>query len=157
MTEQATPLPAGLRDRFEAGMKIRFAEENSSYQVQAVSESGRYLICTKPFNLRRTVLYTIVDLELGIRGTDNYIFTHGYRTREECEEAAGLLETDKHCEVSYRNWVWIRLSDKQPDPRVAKLVAAMRATVAHAPSRNYNDHEPRTQEEVAAWAHRGPE
>ncbi|WP_148289423.1 hypothetical protein [Fibrella aestuarina] len=31
--------------------------------------ADRFLICTKPFNPRRTVLYTIVDLKKGIHGT----------------------------------------------------------------------------------------
>jgi hypothetical protein len=41
--------------------------EKRSYKIQA--RSDRYLVCTKPFNLRKTVIYTIVDLDQYIRGT----------------------------------------------------------------------------------------
>jgi hypothetical protein len=32
---------------------------------------------TKPFNAQKTVLYTIIDWELGIRGPSNLIFNIG--------------------------------------------------------------------------------
>ncbi|MCT7371886.1 hypothetical protein [Mycolicibacterium llatzerense] len=170
--------------RFETGMKIRFGEEKSAYTVQAIAGDGRYLVCTKPFNLRKTVLYTVVDLAKGIRGTDNRVFDMGYKTPEECHDAAAAFAaTDTYAalraagehidptnpawlanhpelvnrngfahpegtQVSYRNWVWLRLADNQPDPRVADLVPALRALLAQAPERNYNDHNPRTTDEL---------
>lgn len=42
------------------GDKVRFAEEKQAYTIQARSE--RYLICSKPFNPKHTVLYCVVDL-----------------------------------------------------------------------------------------------
>lgn len=54
------------------------------WTVQA--RDDRYIILTKPFNLRRTVLYTVIDLELGIRGRDDY-HGLGYETLEQCERA----------------------------------------------------------------------
>jgi len=52
--------------------KIYFAGERIGYTIKACNE--RYLICTKPYNPKRTVLYTIVDLKEEIRGTNNLVF-----------------------------------------------------------------------------------
>ena len=57
------------------GTYIWFKGERQKYTVQVSSE--RYLICTKPFNAKNTVLYTIVDLKEGVRGADNLIFSMG--------------------------------------------------------------------------------
>jgi hypothetical protein len=63
---------------YKVGDLIRFPEERRPYRVKA--RSDRYLICTKPFNVRKTVIYTIVDFERGVRGPDNMIFGMGYET-----------------------------------------------------------------------------
>lgn len=55
-----------------AGDRIRFAEEKQRYTVRAVSADGRWVICTKPFNPHRTVIYTVIDFDSGVRGPDNY-------------------------------------------------------------------------------------
>lgn len=174
--------------RFEPGMRIRFANERQAYTVQAVSASGRYVVCTRPFNLQRTVFYTVMDLAKGIRGADNRVFSPGYETIEDCQDVASAFEAtdiytrfrmagrapdrnDEHwltqhpelvgkdgiaypcdTEVSYRNWVWIRLADNQPDARVARWVPALRTLVAGAPSRAMNDQEPRTAAEWRSWS-----
>jgi hypothetical protein len=67
---------------WNVGDKIRFRGEKQRYTVQAVSE--RFAVLTKPFNPRRTVLYTIVDFEKQIRGTENLIFCMGFETSELC-------------------------------------------------------------------------
>ena len=72
-------------------MKIWFAEEKLPYTVQARNE--RFLVCTKPFNLKHTVLYTIVDLKYEIRGTEDLIFCMGYETKNRCEEALKRLDS----------------------------------------------------------------
>jgi hypothetical protein len=61
---------------YKIGDKIKFKREKQRYTIQATD--GRYLICTKPFNAKKTVIYTIVDLKEKIRGTDNLVFGHGY-------------------------------------------------------------------------------
>lgn len=48
----------------KVGDKIKFKSEKQRYIVKA--KDNRYLICTKPFNLQKTVLYTIVDLDIEI-------------------------------------------------------------------------------------------
>jgi hypothetical protein len=85
-------IPAEL-DIYRVGDRLRFAEERRPYTVQAVSASGRYLVCTKPFAARRTVLYTVVDLVDRVRGVDNSIGNSlGYETRADCERAAALFD-----------------------------------------------------------------
>lgn len=54
------------------GTKIRMDGERQRYIVQAAND--RFAIMTKPFNARRTYLYTITDLERGVRGPCNLIF-----------------------------------------------------------------------------------
>ena len=66
------------------GSHIWFTGEKQCYTVMV--RSTNYLICTKPFNPRKTVLYTIVDIAQGIRGTEDLIFCFGAETREACEE-----------------------------------------------------------------------
>lgn len=70
---------------FKVGDKIRFAEEKKPYTIRACDD--RFLVCTKPYNFRpKTMLYTIVDLVEGIRGTDGYsIGCYDYYKTEDCE------------------------------------------------------------------------
>ena len=98
------PLNVGLG----AGCRLTFVEEKHPYKVRAAGE--RYLVCTKPFNLRRTVLYTVVDLVERVRGTENLVFGSGAETDEQCAEMLRRLEgkcadTGFTTEVSHRNRV----------------------------------------------------
>lgn len=86
------------------GDKVWFQGERQGYTVKA--RSDRYLICTKPFNPRHTVLYSIVDTELGIRGTDNLVFSFGYETDDACESNLRRLVAGQ-MEVSHRNHVYL--------------------------------------------------
>lgn len=87
--------------------KIWFVEEKLAYRVRA--QNSRFLVCTKPFNLKHTVLYTIVDLEKNIRGTENLIFCMGFETDQDCEAALSRLESGES-EISYRNRIPLRIS-----------------------------------------------
>jgi hypothetical protein len=91
------------------GDKVRFVEERQAYTIQA--RSKRYLVCTKPFNPKRTVLYTVVDLEKAIRGTENLIFGAGAETVELCEEMIARLEghTEWRTEISHRNFIPLKV------------------------------------------------
>jgi len=71
------------------GRRVKFAEEKRPYVVQACD--SRYAVCTKPFNPRRTVLYTVIDLEENVRGTENLIFGMGAETKEQCEDMLDRL------------------------------------------------------------------
>lgn len=75
---------------YPVGTKIKFAEEKQRYTVQASGE--RYMVCSKPFNARKTVLYTVVDVEDQVRGTENLVFGAGAETQEQCEQILARLE-----------------------------------------------------------------
>ena len=98
----------------KVGDFLTFEEERLKYEVQA--RSARYLVCTKPFNPKRTVLYTVVDLADGVRGTENLVFGAGAETREQCEEMIARLEgrgqTEFATEVSYRNRIPLRVKTR---------------------------------------------
>lgn len=95
--------------KVKAGDKIYFKEEKRPYTVMACYE--RFLVCTKPFNLKKTVQYTIVDLKEDIRGADNYWKWGGfvdYKDRKECERMLKALNgdcdnIDKPVMISYMN------------------------------------------------------
>lgn len=107
MNDAANDLPeeliaeADVRELTEAtvGDRIWFAADKKPYRVRARNE--RYIICTKPFNLKKTVLYTIVDLVEGVRGPDNRVFCFGYETDEGVAENMARLAAGE-MEVSHR-------------------------------------------------------
>ena len=92
---------------FKRGDKILFEGMKRSFTVQASNE--RYAVCTQPFNLKHTVLYTIVDLEKKIRGTENLVFCLGFETVKACEEALNRI-TKGDSEISYRNRVPLNIT-----------------------------------------------
>lgn len=47
-------------------MKIKMRDEKQRYTVQGYDT--RFVVMTKPFNVRKTYLYTVADLKLGVRG-----------------------------------------------------------------------------------------
>lgn len=99
-------------DKCPIKTKIWFEEEKRPYSVRAVSE--RYIVCTKPFNLRHTVLYTIIDLKNGMRGTENLLFITGAETDEQCEYIISRL-TDPYepTFLSRRNSIPARITKIQ--------------------------------------------
>lgn len=54
------------------GDKIKVCREVQRYTVQALDD--RYVIMTKPFNARKTYLYSIIDLEKKTRGPIALVF-----------------------------------------------------------------------------------
>ena len=66
------------------GDKVYIPSEKRPYTVKA--RDDRYIICTKPFNLRNTVFYFIIDLVEKWRAPDNMVFCFGYETDEDCLE-----------------------------------------------------------------------
>ena len=89
-------------ENLKVGDKVYIRGEKRPYRVKCRNE--RYIICTKPMNLRHTVWYFIADLEERVRGTDNMVFCEGYETDEQCRERLSALERGD-MEVSYRNRV----------------------------------------------------
>jgi len=78
----------------KVGDRVKFLAEHNSYEIQAVSIDGRWVVATKPFNLRNTVIYTLIDTVEGLRGVDDSLGNSlGYETRADCEEALKLIES----------------------------------------------------------------
>lgn len=94
---------------YKVGDKIKFKEEKQRYTVQACNE--RYLICTKPFNARKTYFYTMVDLKEKIRGRDGYTFGLGeYDTKEGAERYLSELLSGK-AEISFRHRIDLNIEE----------------------------------------------
>jgi hypothetical protein len=129
------------------GQRIRFTDEKQAYTVQAVSPDGRWVIVTKPFNARRTVLYSVMDMSRGIRGRDNH-YGLGYETRPQILRAMAWFRAGV-AEVSYRSWVWQRFADDQPDQATAALLPALRANVLAQHYPRQNDWQPLPRRTVA--------
>ena len=77
----------------------------------------RFLICIKPFNVRSTFLYSIVDLKENKRGTDNYKCYTDYDSIEECKEALKLLNNGK-LTISTRTFAELEI--ERIDPKSKK-------------------------------------
>ncbi len=92
------------------GNKIKFAEEKQMYNIRAGND--RYLICTKPFNPRHTVLYSIVDLLENIRGTNDYIFNpYDYSLTTDCRQCLKDLISGE-VKISTRNRIPLKFEGK---------------------------------------------
>lgn len=89
-------------NKIKQGDKIYVPGEVRPYRVRC--RDDRYIICTKPYNPQRTVMYFIIDLEEQVRGPDNQVFCSGYETQEQCEERLRELQSG-YIEVSRRNCV----------------------------------------------------
>jgi len=91
--------------QISVGDKVKFKSERMRYTVQACND--RFVVCTKPFNPLKTCLYTIIDFDECVRGTENLIFCAGFEDRKACEEALKRLTADvldvNRSEVSHRN------------------------------------------------------
>lgn len=98
-----TPMvPPELLSRARVDDWIRFKPRGMPFTVQA--RNRRFIIATRPFAPKKTVLYTVIDLKEQVRGPDNLIFCMGYETREACE--LRLIDlVDGSAEVSHRKRV----------------------------------------------------
>lgn len=76
--------------RVKVGDKVYIPGNKRPFRVKA--RDDRYIICTKPFNPKHTVIYFIVDLVDKRRGCDNMVFCSGYETDEQCEERLKELQ-----------------------------------------------------------------
>lgn len=113
------------------GSRIWFAEEKRPYRVRV--RDARFLICTKPFNPRRTVLYCIVDLEKKWRGPENLIFEHGAETDPQCRRMLRRLNgkwrsgVNQRTEVSRRRGIVLnvtRVENAKPTNSNAGITAS---------------------------------
>jgi len=98
-------------DIVAVGSKLKFAGEKQRYTVRA---SNRFFsVCTKPLNIHKTVLYTVIDWHHQIRGTENLVFGMGAETDDECEEMLQRL-TNAKSDISHRNWSKLLLERYDP-------------------------------------------
>lgn len=90
-------------ENLKVGDKIKFISEKQRYTIKARSDN--FIICTKPFNLKKTCIYTIIDLERMVRGANNMIFNpYDYMIQEDINRCLSDLE-EGEVEVSYRNCI----------------------------------------------------
>ena len=96
----------------KVGDKIKLASEKQRYTVKA--KSDRFLICTKPFNPKKTVLYTIIDLTRLVRGPNNMVFNpYDYEIQTDIDECLKDLIENRHgLEVSHRHSVKLDVETK---------------------------------------------
>lgn len=89
---------------YTVGQKIKFKSEKQRYTVMACD--SRFLICVKPFNLKNTYLYTIVDFLDYRRGPENLLFGHDYDLfdKADCELLLKDFQSGK-VEVSGRRGI----------------------------------------------------
>lgn len=73
-----------------ADLKIKFKGEKQRYTVQAAGK--RYLVCTKPFNARKTVLYTIIDLKEEVRTESSQFIEIRSSVASTCDYIITMLE-----------------------------------------------------------------
>lgn len=74
--------------------------ERVAYKCMVRDE--RYVILSKPFNAKKTFIYSIFDLEEMICGGDDRWCAYKYDDKDECEKALADLQNDI-LHISYRN------------------------------------------------------
>jgi hypothetical protein len=86
------------------GDKVKFKSEKQRYTVKA--KSDRFIICTKPFNAKKTFLYTVIDTQRLVRGALGLVFGTPYELNrtEEAQVCLNDLVEEKY-EVSHRNCI----------------------------------------------------
>lgn len=95
----------------KVGDKIYYKNEKRGYEIKA--RNARYLICTKPFNPKRTVTYTILDSEELINSTNNCVFNpYDYTSQKDIDESLVDLENGLYELSSRRQVRTIRFIDR---------------------------------------------
>lgn len=95
-----TPFGVVPNHPYRVGDKVWFRGERLGYTVHAAD--GRFFVCNKPFNPRKTTLYCIVDMRDQIRGPENLVFGLGAETKKQCKEMLGRIQKAE-TEISYRH------------------------------------------------------
>lgn len=85
---------------YKVGDKIKFKIEKQRYKVIGVTD--RFVVCLKPFNARRTYLYTIIDFLEKERGPDHWLFgKYSHEDQEDLQLCLAELESGE-CRLSPR-------------------------------------------------------
>lgn len=93
---------------YKVGDKVKFWGEKRAWKIRACDE--RFIIATKPYNPKRTFLYTIIDFKYLVRGADNYGCLYNYDNEKEAKKALKQLSKqnknlDCDLHISFRNYV----------------------------------------------------
>ena len=93
------------------GAKIRMNGERQRYTVTACND--RFAIMTKPFNAKKTYLYTITGLHRDVRGPCNFIFglPSDVNSPDLAKEAFEMLEAGS-MEVGYRRCIPLHSAER---------------------------------------------
>lgn len=93
------------------GDKFKADRERNRYTVMAAND--RYAIMTKPFAPKKTYIYTISDLERGVRGPCDLIFgpPAPMDTEHGAQTALAML-ADGEMSVSYRRCVELTSAER---------------------------------------------
>jgi len=89
----------------EVGDKVYFATDKKPFTVKATNE--KFTILTKPFNLRKTVFYTIIDWHQGFRNRNNMVFNpYDYSAQEDIDQCLrDLCDPESVVKISHRGKV----------------------------------------------------
>lgn len=71
--------------------KIKMCTEKQRYTVKAADR--RFVVCTKPFNAKKTFLYFVADLKTGLRGPVNWPYGLPFDESLDTSEGAQKLLT----------------------------------------------------------------
>jgi hypothetical protein len=107
MGRYALPGETETASKLAVGDRVWLGGKKQPWTVRA--RGPRYVILTKPYNPKRSTLYTVIDLELGIRGTDDYVGSLGYETPEQIDASMALFDSGE-AEISTRNNVKLDLT-----------------------------------------------
>ena len=100
------------------GTKIKFYREKQRYTVRA--SNAAYTIITKPFNLLRTVKYSIIDFHEQVRGPEDLIFSLGAETDRQIARMMDRM-TYGTSEISHRRRCALDIESVTfPDGRIHK-------------------------------------
>lgn len=95
-----------MTEHLAIGDRVTFDGEKRAYTVRAVGE--RFVVCTKPFAAKRTVIYTVIDRADNIRSTEDLVFGFGAETDEQCQSMRDRLERNESG-LSMRNAVPLQI------------------------------------------------
>jgi len=103
--------PTTIARSLSEARKIKFESERQRYTIMASNK--RFAIMVKPFNARKTYLYTISDLSRNERGPCNLIFglPCDVDTPEGAQEVLAMLVSGD-MEVSHRHCVPVLPSER---------------------------------------------
>lgn len=106
-------------DKLNIGDKLKFQEDIKTYTIKAIGYP--YVICTTPFNLQKTVYYTILDFKKRIRNRHNLIFNpYDFKDQKDIDECLkDLLEKNHSIEISHRGQLDLNIIDIQSnEPKI---------------------------------------